>query len=170
MYGYVYKITNIINNKIYIGKRQSETFDEHYFGSGTIMKKVLEKYSKENFLRKILGWYNSETEIRLGEEYWIQYFLNQGYVLGKTMYNLKISSVGGDTYTYAPIEHQLEHKHKLSETMTGQKRTQETKGNISKAHKGKKHSTEWTKHSSEAKKLLTSIGIQMDCLEMKIIN
>ena len=29
-YGYIYKITNNLNNKIYIVKRQSSTFDKNY--------------------------------------------------------------------------------------------------------------------------------------------
>lgn len=30
MYGYVYKITNKLNSKIYVGKRVSRVFDEKY--------------------------------------------------------------------------------------------------------------------------------------------
>lgn len=47
MYGYVYKTTNIINGKMYIGQHKSEKFDESYKGSGVILTKALEKYGKK---------------------------------------------------------------------------------------------------------------------------
>ena len=33
MYGYIYKTTNLLNGRIYIGKRKGD-FDNNYFGSG----------------------------------------------------------------------------------------------------------------------------------------
>ena len=31
MYGYIYKITNKANDKIYVGQHKSDHFDERYF-------------------------------------------------------------------------------------------------------------------------------------------
>lgn len=50
MYGYIYKTTNLINNKIYIGQHKSDRFDESYFGSGKLLKQAIQKYGKENFI------------------------------------------------------------------------------------------------------------------------
>lgn len=41
MYGYVYKTTNKLNNKIYIGQHNHSTFDKKYYGSGSRIKKLL---------------------------------------------------------------------------------------------------------------------------------
>ena len=56
IYGYVYLIINKINNKKYIGMHKSKIFDESYYGSGTGIKRAIEKYGKENFIIEILHW------------------------------------------------------------------------------------------------------------------
>ena len=54
MIGYVYKIT-LPNNKVYIGSKQSNIFDESYWGSSCnpIYWEDLERYGKENCKREI---------------------------------------------------------------------------------------------------------------------
>ena len=55
MYGYIYKTTNLLNGKMYIGKHHSSVFEpEKYIGSGPILVKALKKYGKENFQWEIL--------------------------------------------------------------------------------------------------------------------
>lgn len=43
MYGYIYKTTNLINNKIYIGQHKHEKFDIKYFGSGYALVNAIKK-------------------------------------------------------------------------------------------------------------------------------
>lgn len=58
----VYKITNLLNNKFYIGVHKQypgygpEDFDG-YLGSGPVIKDAVNKYGKENFLRETLYSY-----------------------------------------------------------------------------------------------------------------
>ena len=47
MYGYIYKTTNLVNGKIYIGQHKSNTFDTNYYGSGTILNKAIQKINDE---------------------------------------------------------------------------------------------------------------------------
>ena len=56
---YVYQITNLINNKKYIGKHSGELNDS-YLGSGENIKNAIKKYGKENFRKDIL--YIAQTE------------------------------------------------------------------------------------------------------------
>jgi hypothetical protein len=49
MYGYIYKTTNTLTNKIYVGQKKSTYFlHEKYFGSGQIIKSIIKKYGKTN--------------------------------------------------------------------------------------------------------------------------
>lgn len=140
MYGYVYKVTNIVNNKIYIGQHCSSTFDESYYGSGSYFIRALNKYGKENFKREIIEQCDDFETLNNREEYWIQYYLDLGYVFGKSIYNLKKTAIGGDTYTFVPEEHRAQHKMRLSKTITGRSQLEETRKKISESNRGKKKS------------------------------
>ena len=50
MYGYIYKTTNIVNGKIYIGQKKSKIFlSNKYLGSGKRLHEAIQKYGKDNF-------------------------------------------------------------------------------------------------------------------------
>ena len=49
----IYKVTNKINGKIYIG--QTSKNDETYLGSGTIITKAVLKYGRDSFIKEIIN-------------------------------------------------------------------------------------------------------------------
>ena len=54
-YGYIYKTTNLVNNKIYIGQKTSKKFlGESYLGSGKLLSKAVKKYGHNNFTVELL--------------------------------------------------------------------------------------------------------------------
>ena len=63
----IYKITNKINGKTYIGKHQTTDLNDGYMGSGKLLKKVIEKYGLENFTKEILFDFNNEAEMNSKE-------------------------------------------------------------------------------------------------------
>lgn len=71
-YGYVYKTTNLINGKIYIGQHKwpGPDIDPKYFGSGKILKEAIKTYGKENFKCEILEWCESFDKLNKRERYW----------------------------------------------------------------------------------------------------
>ena len=71
-YGYIYKTTNIINNKIYIGQHKwsGPDIDYKYFGSGKILREAIKIYGKENFKCEVLEWCESFEELNKKERYW----------------------------------------------------------------------------------------------------
>ena len=50
MYGYIYKTTNNINGKIYVGQKHSSIFlGNKYLGSGKRLKDAIKCYGREHF-------------------------------------------------------------------------------------------------------------------------
>lgn len=70
-FGYIYKITNKINKKIYVGKRVGTQFDASYWGSGVKLRKALTEFGKENFDREIIEWCANKDILKEREKYWI---------------------------------------------------------------------------------------------------
>ena len=81
----IYKTTNLINGKIYIG--QSINDDPKYLGSGVFLKNAIEKHGKENFLKEVIDVADSVDELNEKEIYWIEKYNSTDKNIG---YNLCI--------------------------------------------------------------------------------
>ena len=66
----IYKTTNLINGKIYIG--QDINNNPKYFGSGKIIINSIKKYGKINFKKEILEKCCNEKELDEKEIKWIK--------------------------------------------------------------------------------------------------
>lgn len=73
MFFTIYKITNKINDKIYIGKHQTARLDDDYFGSGKHLKRSVEKYGRENFIKEILHVFDNESDMNAKEAELVTY-------------------------------------------------------------------------------------------------
>ena len=80
----VYKTTNIVNNKIYIGQHKQNINESYntYLGSGTILKKAILKYGKNNFKKEIIDVCINEYELNEKEKYWIEYYNSNNRDIG----------------------------------------------------------------------------------------
>jgi len=69
----IYKTSNLINNKFYIGQDSHE--NPKYLGSGTLLKRAIKKYGLKNFQKDIIE-NNIKTYDILNEKekYWISYY------------------------------------------------------------------------------------------------
>ena len=60
---YVYKVTNNINGKFYIGKRKhDDPVKDSYMGSGKLILAAIDKYGKNNFTKEIIEIFQTNEE------------------------------------------------------------------------------------------------------------
>lgn len=71
MEGYIYKTTNILNGKMYIGKKKSNKFNPNYYGSGKLLKEDINRYGKENFVIEIIEVVEDINILSQREKYYI---------------------------------------------------------------------------------------------------
>jgi group I intron endonuclease len=134
----IYKTTCIINNKIYIG--QSKHNRNWYIGSGKLLKKAIEKYGKESFVKEILVEGNlSQEEL---DHFEIKYILEFNSIDSEIGYNIE---KGG----YGNTEKQ---NIRISKSMKGRKLSEESRLKISNSKIGKKLSLETRKRISYSNK------------------
>jgi group I intron endonuclease len=132
---YVYKIHNLINDKIYVGKSKNvnDRWAQHLMDAkasrGSILHRAINKYGADNFVVSIIQELTSEEEAFEQEKFWISYYKTNVYRHGnKFGYNL---TDGGDGRSgYVPSE---ETKSKLSISNMGQKRSAATSENNNRA-------------------------------------
>ncbi|CAB4125517.1 GIY-YIG nuclease superfamily [uncultured Caudovirales phage] len=87
---FIYKTTNLINGKYYIGKYAGKR--STYLGSGIHLKSAVEKYGRKNFKRIVIEECTSLKELSDREKYWIELF---DAVNDPRSYNLTEGGQGG---------------------------------------------------------------------------
>ena len=117
MFYCIYKITNKVNNKIYIGMHQTKNLNDGYMGSGKRLHSAYKKYGIENFEKEILHIFDNECDMRNKEKELV--------VLNENSYNLCEGGKGGFGYI---------NRNKLN-LRTGAKLSEETKKKISENRK-----------------------------------
>src|SRR5208282_436131 len=139
---YIYKITNRINNKIYIGKTNNpiKRFQNHISRSRTLKTNqpihfAIAKYSKENFTFEIIETCYDTTSLDTREIFWIEALKSNQKIIGYNITN------GG-------------------EGSLGRKQTEVTKKKISKAMSGSNNHL-FGKHHSELEKQQIGLSNEM---------
>lgn len=120
MYYIVYKTTNTLNGRFYIGSHATKKLEDGYLGSGVSLKEAIRKYGRKVFERQILANCVSLAVARQVEGSLVSYNLD---TYGRMCYNRSRSGTGS-------VSGEGNHFY-------GKTHTSETKIKISEAHKGK---------------------------------
>lgn len=93
MYFYVYKTTNTVNGKIYVGKHKSEKhpLENGYLGSGKLLLAAIQKYGRRVFTKEVLVWCNSLDEMASEEAA----IVTEEFVSRPDTYNMHRGGNGG---------------------------------------------------------------------------
>ena len=59
----LYKITNTVNGKIYVGVHSTDDVDDGYMGSGKLIRLAIEKYGIDSFTKETLETFSSRREL-----------------------------------------------------------------------------------------------------------
>lgn len=91
----VYKTTNLISGRIYIGKASGKRITNGYLGSGLELTPDIIKHGKEHFRRITIDVPENRQDQNYKEIFWIAFYRK---ILGKSaLYNLADGGDGGDT-------------------------------------------------------------------------
>jgi hypothetical protein len=159
MYHTVYKITNIINGMIYIGKHSTNNLNDDYMGSGKALNEDYDEYGIENFTKEILFIFETEDEALEKE----REIVNYEFIYKNDNYNL---AIGGGTLELTEEKRKEKNRKaalKMNEINWNDpefiKRAKKRSSNtFKKLHKeGKVKPFDWTgkKHTKESKKKMS---------------
>lgn len=118
MFYTIYQITNLINNKIYIGLHKTRNLDDGYMGSGKLIRFAIKEHGIENFAKEILFVFDNPKEM-IDKEIEL---VTKSFCLREDTYNLALG--GGDGFSYVN-DGSIKHKERASKAgKIGVKETQ----------------------------------------------
>jgi group I intron endonuclease len=178
IYYILYQTTNLVNQKIYVGKHVTKNLDDGYLGSGKLLMKAINRYGIENFNRIVLLECHSLEELNQAEAN----LVTPEFVARDDTYNIALGGGGGWYHVniddrpdnkFRGRSHSNESKQKISQKMRGRKYpykkrdlTEEARKKIGEASRkrltGIKRSEETKRKISEAQqnKILSATTLE----------
>jgi hypothetical protein len=142
IYYYVYQITNLLNNRQYIGSRKSkippkDDLGIHYFSCSKDREFIREqKENPSNFHYEIIQEFDTDKEAR---DFEVQLHKELDVAKDPMFYN---KCNAGKGFFMSGKTHSEESKAKMTKSRTGVPKSPEHRANIAKAHIGFRHSEE----------------------------
>lgn len=88
---FIYKTTNLVNTKFYVGMHSTENLEDGYRGSGTILWHAIKKYGIENFVTEILQFFPDRSSLSDREKE----IVNEDLLRDPLCMNIKKGGLGG---------------------------------------------------------------------------
>lgn len=131
MHYIIYKITNQLDNKIYIGKHRTSNINDDYMGSGKLIRYAILKYGEKNFKKEILFQFNNEVDMNAKEAE----LVTEDFCLREDTYNLCLGGKGGwdinkSKTAFLGKRHSVETKQKIATASRNRKISEETREKI----------------------------------------
>jgi hypothetical protein len=148
----IYKTTNTLDGKHYIGAHQTNNLDDGYMGSGKHLQRAIKKYSKEHFTVEILHNFD-DKELMFAKE---REIVNEHFVNNANTYNLKIGGSGGNpgiVGAFTGHKHSNEAKEKIRQAALKKTNSTETRQKLSDNSWTKTRPEEARAHLSKIAKL-----------------
>lgn len=133
-YHFIYKTTNTINEKFYIGMHSTDNIDDGYIGSGKRLWYSINYHGKENFNFEIIEFLPDRNSLKEKEKL----VINEELLKNPLCMNLKIGGDGGSFYYY---------------TDAIRKKIGSTNSIKQKGEKNSQHGTKWINNGFENKKI-----------------
>lgn len=93
MFYLVYKTTNLINGKFYIGIHETENINDSYLGSGILLKKAIKKYGNNSFNKEIMFIYDNKLDMINKEKE----LVTEEFISRRDTYNISKGGFGMST-------------------------------------------------------------------------
>lgn len=170
-YWCIYRITNKINGKTYIGQHIVESIlkEDDYMGSGLLIKKAINKYGIENFEKTYITIAISQLEANVLE----QFYIDEERAKGKAEYNIANGGLGSSGLHWKLSE---ETRKKISKANKGQIPwskgktgvfSEESLRRMSEAHRGKNKGKHW-KLSDDTKRKMSEAAKIREAKKRKV--
>lgn len=94
-YHFIYKTTNLVNGRYYIGQHSTNKIDDNYLGSGRWLMRAINKYGRKNFSREIICFASSHSDLNRIE----RILVNEKTIKDPKSYNIAIGGDGGFSHS-----------------------------------------------------------------------
>ena len=141
MFYTIYKITNLIDSKIYIGAHSTQDLNDGYMGSGKYLRNAIKKYGIENFKKDILFIFDNKQEMFSKEAE----LVTEDFIATSNTYNIKPGGSGGNpgiVGAFKGMKHSESSKEKIRKSALSQVSTVEKRKKLS--------DNNWAKRDPEA--------------------
>lgn len=152
----IYKTTNLINGKIYIGQHKTDNMSDGYLGSGKLIIQAIKKYGSQNFKRIILQTAETRQQANNVQKHYIKLFNAQ-----QSGYNIHQGGLG---FSSELNPQKLDPKFGERNPFFGKHHSKQTKDKIKKTKRnnggsfGERNSMFGRKHTKQVKQRISTLN------------